>query len=106
MGEIGTQYSGLPPNDPALKPYFALAEKLDLPVHIHTLGIGAHLPGFRSGAEIFVEDLPWYKIAFRVAHSKMDREPRVWALAEELVRSACSGADLERWARARVSAHP
>ncbi|MEE9264388.1 MAG: hypothetical protein V3V11_08030 [Vicinamibacteria bacterium] len=59
MGEIGTQYSGLPPNDPALEPYFALAEKLDLPVHIHTLGIGAQLPGFRSGAEIFVEDLPW-----------------------------------------------
>ena len=49
------------------------------------------------GVDISVEDLPWYKTAFRVAHAKMDRDPRVWALAEELVRSACSGADLERW---------
>jgi hypothetical protein len=50
------------------------------------------------GADISVEDLPWYKIAFRVAHSKMDRDPRVWDLAEELIRAACSGADLQQWA--------
>jgi hypothetical protein len=50
------------------------------------------------GVDISVEDLPWYKTAFRVAHSKMDRDPRVWGLAEELVSSACNGADLKRWA--------
>lgn len=50
MGEIGTQYSGFAPNDPAVEPYFALAEELDLPVLIHTLGIGARLPGFRCAA--------------------------------------------------------
>jgi hypothetical protein len=50
MGEIATQYSGMAPDHPALEPYFALAEELDVPVHIHTLGIGAHLPGFRSAA--------------------------------------------------------
>lgn len=50
MGEIATQYNGFSPSDPTLDPYFALAEELDLPVLIHTLGIGAHLPGFRSAA--------------------------------------------------------
>jgi predicted TIM-barrel fold metal-dependent hydrolase len=50
MGEIATQYSGYAPNDPALEPYFALAEELDLPVLIHTLGVGIPLPQFRSAA--------------------------------------------------------
>jgi hypothetical protein len=50
MGEIATQYTGYAPNDPALEPYFALAEELDLPVLIHTLGVGIPLPEFRSAA--------------------------------------------------------
>jgi uncharacterized protein len=50
MGEIATQLTGMPPNDPALEPYFALAEERDVPVLIHTLGIGPYLPGFRSAA--------------------------------------------------------
>lgn len=39
LGEINAQYMGIAPDDPRLKPYFALAEKLDVPVGIH-LGIG------------------------------------------------------------------
>lgn len=35
LGEITTQYLGLSPSDPALEPYFALAEEYDLPVFIH-----------------------------------------------------------------------
>ncbi len=50
MGEIGTQLVGVAPNDPALAPYFALAEEFDVPVLIHTEGIGPPVPGFRSGA--------------------------------------------------------
>jgi hypothetical protein len=50
MGEIGTQLSGVAPNDPALAPYFALAEELDLPVLIHTEGIGPEVLEFRSAA--------------------------------------------------------
>ena len=50
MGEIGTQLIGVSPNDPKLEPYFALAEEFDLPVLIHTLGIGPYMPGFRSAA--------------------------------------------------------
>jgi uncharacterized protein len=59
MGEIATQLTGVPPNDPALEPYFALAEELDLPVLIHTLGIGPYLPGFRSavGSPLLLEDV-------------------------------------------------
>jgi predicted TIM-barrel fold metal-dependent hydrolase len=59
MGEIGTQLSGIAPNDPALEPYFALAEEFDLPVLIHTAGIGPYLPTFRStaGSPLLLEDV-------------------------------------------------
>lgn len=50
MGEVGTQLVGIPPNDPALKPYLKLAEEHDIPVLIHTLGIGPYVPHFRSSA--------------------------------------------------------
>jgi predicted TIM-barrel fold metal-dependent hydrolase len=49
MGEIAAQLAGIGPDDPSLAPYFALAAELDLPVLIHTEGIGPRLPGFRSG---------------------------------------------------------
>ncbi len=42
MGEITAQYVGISPSDPALEPYFALAEELDIPVGIHT---GMSFPG-------------------------------------------------------------
>lgn len=50
MGEIGSQLTGVAPNDPALAPYFALAEEFDVPVLIHTEGIGPPVPGFRAAA--------------------------------------------------------
>jgi predicted TIM-barrel fold metal-dependent hydrolase len=50
MGEIGSQLLGVPPNDPFLEPYFALAEEFDVPVLIHTADIGPPVPGFRTGA--------------------------------------------------------
>lgn len=50
LGEIATQLAGVAPNDPALEPYLALAEEFDLPVLIHTAGIGPYLPSFRSAA--------------------------------------------------------
>lgn len=39
LGEITSQYAGLPPGSAELEPYFALAEELDIPVGIH-MGIG------------------------------------------------------------------
>lgn len=59
MGEIGTQLNGIPPNDPSLEPYFKLAEELDLPVLIHTLGIGPYTPHFSSaaGSPLLLEDV-------------------------------------------------
>ena len=58
-GEIATQLTGVPPNDPTLGPYFALAEERDLPVLIHTPGIGPYLPGFRSamGSPLLLEEV-------------------------------------------------
>lgn len=59
MGEIGTQLNGIPPNDTSLEPYFRLAEELDLPVLIHTLGIGPYMPNFRvsAGNPLLLEDV-------------------------------------------------
>jgi len=42
LGEIVAQYDGVPPNDPSLEPYYALAEELDIPVGIH---VGPGPPG-------------------------------------------------------------
>ena len=36
LGELGLPYLGLTPNDPKLEPYLALAERLDIPVALHT----------------------------------------------------------------------
>lgn len=35
LGEVTTQYEGIEPNDRRMEPYWALAEKLDIPVQIH-----------------------------------------------------------------------
>ncbi len=40
LGEITAEYIGMSPNDPALEPYWALAEELDIPVCIH-MGLGS-----------------------------------------------------------------
>jgi hypothetical protein len=59
LGEFTTQYYGIAPNDPLLDPYFSLAEELDVPVLIHTLGFGAPLPTFRSslGHPLLLEEV-------------------------------------------------
>jgi uncharacterized protein len=59
MGEIGSQLMGLAPNDPSLAPYFALAEEFDVPVLIHTEGLGPPVPGFRlaAGRPLLLEEV-------------------------------------------------
>jgi predicted TIM-barrel fold metal-dependent hydrolase len=42
LAEVTTQYEGIAPTDPRLEPYWALAEKLDIPVGIH---VGPGPPG-------------------------------------------------------------
>ncbi|HEX2804443.1 MAG TPA: amidohydrolase family protein [Sphingomicrobium sp.] len=42
LGEVITQYDGIEPNDPRMEPYWALAERLDIPVQIH---VGPGPPG-------------------------------------------------------------
>lgn len=52
LAEFMPQYAGLAPNDPALVPYFAMAEDMDIPVGLH-VGLGSPgaaytgSPGFR-----------------------------------------------------------
>ncbi|MHA1979213.1 MAG: amidohydrolase family protein [Candidatus Hodarchaeales archaeon] len=59
LGEIGTQYQGISPNDPKLDAYFALAVELDIPVLIHTCGGGGPEPNFRlkAGNPLLLEDV-------------------------------------------------
>jgi predicted TIM-barrel fold metal-dependent hydrolase len=59
IGEIGAQLVGIAPNDPRLDPYFALAEEFDVPVLIHTEGIGPPIPSFRSavGSPLLLEEV-------------------------------------------------
>lgn len=51
LGEVLAQYEGLSPSDPAFDPYWDLAEKLDIPVGVHT---GISFPGItQKGAPNF-----------------------------------------------------
>src|SRR4030095_8339659 len=65
FAEITPQYRGMSPADPALEPYFALAEELDVPVGLH-LGKGPpggpNVPGYanyrvRFGSPLLLEDV-------------------------------------------------
>jgi predicted TIM-barrel fold metal-dependent hydrolase len=47
MGEVLAQYEGLSPSDSAFEPYWSLAEKLDIPVGVHT---GLSFPGITQRA--------------------------------------------------------
>ena len=61
IGEVLSQYYGISPSDKLLYPYYALAEKYNLPVGIHTglAGPNHGCPNFRVslGSPILIEDL-------------------------------------------------
>ena len=48
------------------------------------------------GSEISLDGVPWWKLAFRIPHARMDRDPEVWARVEELIQGACHPAALDR----------
>lgn len=64
FAEIAPQYRGLGPDDPSLRPFYAMAERLDVPVGIH-MGYGAPggpywiYPKFRASLNnpLLLEDL-------------------------------------------------
>jgi uncharacterized protein len=59
MGEIGAQLHGIPANHASLNSYYKLAEDQDIPVLIHSAGIGPYLPHFKSaaGLPLMLEDV-------------------------------------------------
>ena len=64
IGEVGSQYEGVAPNDPRLEPIYALAEELDLPLglHMHPGPPGASSIGFPKirpshGDPLLLEDV-------------------------------------------------
>ena len=40
LGELALQYEGIAIDDPSVDPMLSMAEELDIPVHVHVLGIG------------------------------------------------------------------
>lgn len=52
LGEVSNQYVGISPDDPRMRPYWALAEELDFPVAIHMgegpAGAAALIPTYRA----------------------------------------------------------
>jgi len=50
MGEIASQYIGIPPNDPSLEPFYKMAVEFDVPVLIHMEGIAGASSKFRIAA--------------------------------------------------------
>ena len=46
------------------------------------------------GSTISVDDLSLWKLFLRVAHAKMDRDPRVWESVRAMLTGACEGQDL------------
>ncbi len=46
------------------------------------------------GSTISVDGLPPWKLFLRVAHAKMDRDPRVWESVGAMLTGACEGQDL------------
>ncbi len=64
FAEVAPQYRGLSPDDPSLEPFYAMAERLDVPVGIH-MGYGAPggpywiYPKYRAalGNPLLLEDL-------------------------------------------------
>jgi uncharacterized protein len=64
IGEVGSQYEGIAPNDPRLEPFYTLAEELDLPfaLHMHPGPPGAAYIGFPKirpshGDPLLLEDV-------------------------------------------------
>jgi predicted TIM-barrel fold metal-dependent hydrolase len=59
IGEILSQFEGIPPNDPRVEPYFSLAEELDIPVLLHASGYGAMGTAVRCefGNPLLLEDV-------------------------------------------------
>jgi predicted TIM-barrel fold metal-dependent hydrolase len=55
LAEFMPQYSGLAPNDPALEPYFAMAEELDIPVGLH-VGLGPPGAAYDGSPEYRIAD--------------------------------------------------
>ena len=87
LGEIGSQYEGLAPNDPMMDPGFALAEELDIPVGIH---MGLTKPG---GAH---DDYPNYRAALSnplLLEEVLIRHPKLriyvmhagWPMSDQMV---------------------
>jgi len=58
IGEVGTELVGIFPNDPALEPFFSLAEEFDIPFALH-MGPG---PVWAVGKQSIYEGFPDFQI--------------------------------------------
>jgi hypothetical protein len=64
------------------------------PAHTRILGNRRFDYSRPPGSEIPLDDVPWWKLAFRIPHARMDRDPEVWSFASRLIETACTGGEL------------
>jgi predicted TIM-barrel fold metal-dependent hydrolase len=88
IGEIGTQYEGVTPNDPRLEAIWSVAEELDLPVAIH-MGTGppgaAYLPGMASSRARFGDPLLLEDVLVRHPRLRLYVMHAGWPLADNMI---------------------
>ena len=89
IGEIGAQYAGLGPDDPALEPYYALAEELDVPVAIHigpgpqgAAYMGAELAKYRAA---LTQPLALEEVLLRHPHLRLYAMHAGWPKLDDML---------------------
>jgi len=72
IGEVVTQYAGLPANDPSIDPLYTLAEQMDVPLCLH-MGFGpagaAYIPMFKNFRVSLIH--PFYLEDVLIKHPKL-----------------------------------
>ena len=92
MGEIGPQGVGMSPSDMSVDDFFALAERLDIPVAIHmSSGRGISTPAFRvsAGDPLLLEELlaRHPKLRVQVMHAAIRGSTTCWRCSGLTTRS-------------------
>jgi hypothetical protein len=87
FGEVTAQYGGLAPDDPALAPYWALAEELDAPVSIHigTGPLGAPYMGFDRYRARLHSPLPLEEVLLRHQKLRVNIMHAAWPMLDDLL---------------------
>jgi uncharacterized protein len=87
LGEIGSQYEGIAPNDPRMEPIYALAEELDVPLalHMHPGPPGATSIGFPKIRPSLGNPLLLEEVLVRHPKMRLYIMHAAWPFLDELI---------------------